>query len=211
MKSLARPEGNIIGVHFQQVEATAKRLELMGKLLPAARRIAVLSDCNTADQLTAARAAAKVPGLELHVIELGTPPLDMTRVMDGAQAARAQGLLVLTSPTFFGQRDSLLREASKRDLAVVAGMAQIAEASAIVSYGTSIDAMFARSADNVGKIIKGESGRRTCRWSSRPPSNSSLTSRPPGHLASRCPMRSCFRRLMWLSSLRSDPQARSRQ
>ena len=156
MKSLARPEGNIIGVHFQQVEASAKRLELMRKLLPAARRITVLSDRNTADQLTAARAAAKVLGLELHVLELGTPPLDMTRVMDGAQAARAQGLLVLTSPTFFGQRDSLLREASKRDLAVVAGMAQIAEASAIVSYGTSIDAMFARSADYVDKIIKGK-------------------------------------------------------
>ena len=156
VKSLARPEGNIIGVHFQQVEATAKRLELMGKLLPAARRIAVLSDCNTADQLTAARAAAKVLGLELHVLELGTPPLDMTRVMEDAQAARAQGLLVLMSPTFFGQRDSLLREASKRNLAAVAGMAQIAQAGAIVSYGTSIDAMFARSADYVDKIIKGK-------------------------------------------------------
>ena len=156
VKSLARPEGNITGGHFQQVEATAKRLELMRKLLPAARRITVLSDRNIADQLTAARAAAKVLGLELHVLELGTPPLDMARVMDDAHAARAQDLLVLMSLTFFGQRDSLLREASKRNLAAVAGMAQIAQAGAIVSYGTSIDAMFARSADYVDKIIKGK-------------------------------------------------------
>ena len=156
LKSLARPEGNITGVHFQQVEATAKRLELMRKLLPAARRITVLSDRNTADQLTAARAAAKVLGLELHVLELGTPPIDMARVMDEAQAARAQGLLVLMSPTFFAQRDSILREAGKRNLAAVAGMAQFGPAGAIVSYGTSIDAMFTRSADYVDKIIKGK-------------------------------------------------------
>ena len=76
--------------------------------------------------------------------------------MDDAQAARAQGLLVLMSPTFFAQRDSILREAGKRNLATVAGMAQFGPAGAIVSYGTSIDAMFARSADYVDKIIKGK-------------------------------------------------------
>jgi putative ABC transport system substrate-binding protein len=59
VKSLARPGGNITGLHVQQIEATAKRLELLHNLLPSARRIAVLSDVFTTDQLEAARKAAQ--------------------------------------------------------------------------------------------------------------------------------------------------------
>ena len=40
--SLARPGGNLTGVNFFGAELTAKRLELLRELLPAARRIAVL-------------------------------------------------------------------------------------------------------------------------------------------------------------------------
>jgi len=51
VKSLALPGRNITEVHVQQIEATGKRLELLHALVPAARRIAVLSDAFTADQL----------------------------------------------------------------------------------------------------------------------------------------------------------------
>jgi putative ABC transport system substrate-binding protein len=42
--SLARPGGNITGMAFQNLDLTAKRLELLKETVPDARKIAVLSD-----------------------------------------------------------------------------------------------------------------------------------------------------------------------
>jgi ABC-type uncharacterized transport system substrate-binding protein len=49
--NLARPGGNLTGVNFFAAELTAKRLELLGALVPAATRVAVL--VNPANATTA--------------------------------------------------------------------------------------------------------------------------------------------------------------
>src|SRR5206468_1125218 len=48
--SLARPSGNATGMNFYSGELTAKRLELLHELVPAATRVAVL--VNPANALT---------------------------------------------------------------------------------------------------------------------------------------------------------------
>src|ERR1700741_3386925 len=42
VKSLARPDGNLNGINLLSLELTAKRLELLREMLPAAVRVAVL-------------------------------------------------------------------------------------------------------------------------------------------------------------------------
>ncbi len=57
--SLARPGGNITGVFAQQIELAAKRLELLAEAVPAVKRIGVLSDEFSADQLRAVEATRR--------------------------------------------------------------------------------------------------------------------------------------------------------
>jgi ABC-type uncharacterized transport system substrate-binding protein len=66
VKSLARPTENLTGIFFQQIELTAKRLQLMKEALPDAQQILVFWDRISADQWQAAQAAA--PNLELRLI-----------------------------------------------------------------------------------------------------------------------------------------------
>ncbi len=156
VKSLAKPGGNITGVHVQQIEATAKRLELMHHLVPSARRIAVLSDDFTVDQLEAAHKTAKLLKLELHVLQMRNYPYDYAPLLQQARAARSEAMLVLMSPRVFPGRESLVAEARKQALPAVYGLTQYVDAGGLASYGTSLDALFVRAAEYVDKAIKGE-------------------------------------------------------
>ena len=156
VKSLARPGSNITGVHLQQIEATGKRLELLRDLVPSARRIAVLCDVFTADQLEAARSAAQHLKLELQVVQLSDYPYDYVPALKQTQSARSEAMLVLASPRFIPGRESLMAEARRLKLPTVSTTTPMVDAGGLVSYGASLDAMFVRAANYVDKIIKGE-------------------------------------------------------
>ena len=74
--SLARPGGNATGVNFFVGELTAKRLELLRKLVPAIARVAVLVDPNnvagTESTLRDVEPAAHAMGLQIQVVRAGT-------------------------------------------------------------------------------------------------------------------------------------------
>jgi putative ABC transport system substrate-binding protein len=74
--SLARPSGNATGMNFYSGELTAKRLELLHELVPAATRVAVL--VNPANALTTettlkdVAAPARAIGLQIQVLNAST-------------------------------------------------------------------------------------------------------------------------------------------
>src|SRR5262245_32446653 len=69
--SLAQPGGNATGVNFYSGELTAKRLELLHQLLPAATRVAVLVNptnaLTTESTLRDVHSAARAMGLQIEV------------------------------------------------------------------------------------------------------------------------------------------------
>ncbi len=95
--SLARPGGNITGINFLSGELTAKRLELLHGLVPAATRGAVLVNpanaTGTEATLRDVEAAARAMGLQIHVLKAST-----SREIDAAFATlvreRAEALFV---------------------------------------------------------------------------------------------------------------------
>ena len=70
--SLARPGGNLTGVNFFNAEITAKRLELLRELVPAATRVAVLVNPTAAapaeTTMRDAEAAARAVGLQVQAL-----------------------------------------------------------------------------------------------------------------------------------------------
>jgi len=156
VKSLAKPGRNITGVHVQQIEATGKRLELLHELLPGARRIAVLTDVFTVDQLVAARKAAQQLNVELNVLEMRDYPYDYASIVTHARSSRSEAVLVLMSPRVFTGREGLLAQLRKHALPAIFGLTQYVDAGGFAAFGASIDAVFARAAAYVDKIFKGD-------------------------------------------------------
>src|SRR5262249_32881151 len=74
--SLARPNGNATGINFYSGELTAKRLELLRDLVPAATRVAVLvNPANAATTETTLRdvaAPARAMGMQIQVLNAST-------------------------------------------------------------------------------------------------------------------------------------------
>jgi putative ABC transport system substrate-binding protein len=73
--SLARPGGNLTGINFLNTELTAKRLELLRELVPAATRVAVLVNPAGPDAETTLRdvePAARAIGLQIQVLNAST-------------------------------------------------------------------------------------------------------------------------------------------
>ena len=74
--SLARPGGNATGVNFYSGELTAKRLELLREVVPAATRVAVLVNptnaLTTESTLRDVQSAARAMGLQIQVVNAST-------------------------------------------------------------------------------------------------------------------------------------------
>src|SRR5262249_12300359 len=77
VRSLHRPGGNLPGVADFNVEVAHKRLELLHKLVPTAKSIAIFvqqgNSVEAAVQVREAEAAVQVLGMRLRVIEVATP------------------------------------------------------------------------------------------------------------------------------------------
>ena len=156
--SLAHPGGNITGMTFLAgPEIAGKQLQLLKELVPAASRVAVLT--NPANRSHAAfikelKVAAHGIGAQLQVLEVQTPDR-----FDGAFAAmtkeRATALLVVTDSLFFGQRRRLVDLAAKAMLPALYSQREFVDDGGLVSYGPSLPDMFRRAATDVDKILKG--------------------------------------------------------
>ena len=180
--SLARPGGNATGINFFGGELTAKRLQFLRQLLPAARSVAVLVNpanaTTTEATITDVNAAARTIGLETRVHRAAS-----NREIDAVFASFAQekpdALFVATDPFFTSRRVQLANLAIRHGIPLTSGVRDIAQAGGLMSYGTSNADAYRQAGAYTGRI--------GCR---RPSSSSSSTPRPPERSTSPCP-RNC--------------------
>jgi putative ABC transport system substrate-binding protein len=153
--SLAKPGGNVTGVSLLQIELTGKRMQLLKEALPNVTRVVAFWDTISADQWREADKAALGVGLRLQGVELSNPPYNFSDAFRTATRGRAEALLLLMSPIFFGPRVQIIELGLQSRLPTIAGMSQYAHAGALMSYGANLDDMFRQAAVYIDRIVKG--------------------------------------------------------
>jgi putative ABC transport system substrate-binding protein len=157
--SLARPGGNLTGINYFSNELTAKRLELLHELVPAATRIAVLVNPTNAANAEAiirdVEPAAHAMGLQIQVLNAGS-----SGEIDAAFATfvheRPDALFVGNDPFFTSRRVQLVNWASRYALPSTFSAHEIAEVGGLMSYGTSQTDAWRQVGVYTGRILKGE-------------------------------------------------------
>jgi putative tryptophan/tyrosine transport system substrate-binding protein len=153
--SLARPGGNLTGINFLGGELSAKRLELLHELVPAATRVAVLvNPANAENPEREVEVAARAIGLQIQVLNAST-----IREINAAFATfareRPDALFIGLDPFFNSRRIQLVNLASRYAVPASYPLRDFAEVGGLMSYGANIADAWRQVGSYAGRILKG--------------------------------------------------------
>jgi putative ABC transport system substrate-binding protein len=157
VSSLARPGGNLTGLATISPELVGKQIEMLRAVVPRLTRIAVLKNPAQSSHPRAVReaqAAARVLGIQVHVLEARTSP-EIAAAFASMTAQRVEGLLVLRDAEFRAHRAEIVAHAARGRLPTMYGLREEAEAGGLMAYGASVPQLFRRAATYVDKILRG--------------------------------------------------------
>jgi ABC-type uncharacterized transport system substrate-binding protein len=155
--SLARPGGNLTGVNFFNSELTAKRLELLRELVPAATRVAVLVNPATATTESTLRdvaAAARTMGLQIKAFNASTSP-EIDAAFATLMRERPDALFVAGDGFFNTRRVQLANLTVRHALPAAFSLRQYVEAGGLMSYGSDPLDTYRQIGVYIGSILKG--------------------------------------------------------
>jgi putative tryptophan/tyrosine transport system substrate-binding protein len=153
--NLAHPTGNLTGIFFQQIELSAKRLEIAKELIPGLQFAAVFFDVGSADQFQSLKNAGQNLGINLFAVEMGDPPYNYEAAWERVPAESRRLLILPTSGIFFRDRQQIAEFTVERDIPAMFVFREWVDAGGLVSYGASIASLLGRAAEYVDKLAKG--------------------------------------------------------
>jgi ABC-type uncharacterized transport system substrate-binding protein len=127
-------------------------------MLPTVKRVAVLSDVFTVDQLRRVELINRSIGLKLQPLELPNPP-DLVDAFKVIRRSRAEALFVLESALIYRARGDIAQLALKHRLPTSFAFREYADAGGLVTYGVNFANMFRRAAEYIDRILKGANPR----------------------------------------------------
>jgi len=155
--SLGRPSGNITGMTALARELSAKRLELLKDTVAGLARVAILwnpLEVSAVRQLRDTEDAARVLGLQVHVLEVRGPD-DFAGAFAAARTGGAGGVTVLADPVSHFHRARLVELAAQSRLPTMYWERVFVEAGGLMSYAASDRDLYRRAAYYVDRLLKG--------------------------------------------------------
>jgi putative tryptophan/tyrosine transport system substrate-binding protein len=157
VSNFVRPDGNITGATTLAVELARKRMELLHELVPSANSVAALinpTGPNLSPLLSDLDAAARIVGLQIHVVHASTEP-ELDTVFPEIVQLRA-GAVVIGVDTFFNSQSARLAAlALKYAVPAMYQYREFVAAGGLVSYGGSITDAYHVAGAYAGRILKG--------------------------------------------------------
>ena len=155
--SLARPGGNVTGLSMQQPEMAGKHVELLKRVVPQAKRIAVL--LNPHDPTHPNRAGEIIRAAGSIGIEASPVAVAVVDQIAGGFAEmtsrNVDALIVLGTPLFTQARAEIVELAARQRLPALYDTSSFVAIGGLTSYGADPNDLFRRAAHHVDKILKG--------------------------------------------------------
>jgi len=153
----AKAGTNITGVAIRSRETTARRLEFLRLIAPAASRLAVL--WNPADPahvhgVQDLEGAARRAGLTLRPMEVRDPKA-FEATFQALTASRAEALVVLGDPFGVPYRAWVVALVTQARLPAIYEAREFAESGGLMAYGPRYTDIWRRAANYVDQILKG--------------------------------------------------------
>src|SRR5215813_3198956 len=155
--SLNRPGGNVTGISLLQVEMTAKRLEVLREIVPAAKIIGLLinpANRNVETVVPDLRHTADALGLEL-VVGHASSENDIAVAFESFARGRVQALLVDADAVYLSRLQQIIALAARHSVPTMYVSRLYVEQGGLISYGASVPNAYREAGAYVGKILKG--------------------------------------------------------
>jgi putative tryptophan/tyrosine transport system substrate-binding protein len=159
VKSLGHPGGNLTGVAYLNVEIAAKRLELLHKLVPEAKSVALLvhreNRLETQVQVRNAEAAVKLLGMRLRVFEVSSAS-DLDAAFATVAEERIDAVHIGVDGLFGNNRARLIGLAARYRVPTSYPWREFTVEGGLMNYGADIRAQFHQGGSYVARILRGE-------------------------------------------------------
>jgi putative ABC transport system substrate-binding protein len=152
--SLARPGGNTTGLSIFDPELNAKRLELLHKMVPQARRVGILFDPEYATTLPQVEATATQLGLKPLVHSAGSEE-ETTTALATMLSEHVEAINVLSSPRAYIGRAFIMERLAKAKVPAIYPFPEAAAEGGLMGYGQPQSSMYRQLATLVDKILRG--------------------------------------------------------
>jgi putative ABC transport system substrate-binding protein len=139
--SLAHPNGNTTGVSILATELDGKRQEILIEAVPGLRQMAALADAYMTTNDRGLQEAARARNVALLIYRVAKGD-EIVAAIDAAHTAGATALNVLSSPTFFINRQIIMERAAALRLPTMYQWPEIAEQGGFAAYGSRLLQLF---------------------------------------------------------------------
>jgi putative tryptophan/tyrosine transport system substrate-binding protein len=157
VESLARPGGNITGVSHQEVQGSAKRVELFKELLPGLHRMITLRRPGyepSEKSMVEIRQAAE--RLKIEVLDwTAKDRTELKNVLANLHHETADGIMITPDSAIISNIDLVIEASFAQRVPVFGLQDYMADWGAIAAYGPSAHQAGARAAGYIDKIVKG--------------------------------------------------------
>jgi putative tryptophan/tyrosine transport system substrate-binding protein len=156
--SLSRPDGNITGTTYLNLELSPKMLELMREIIPTTTSMVLLinpTNPTAENQRGVLQAAARTLGIELHVM-LASNPDELNAAFENLANLRTGGLVVSGDPFFNSHIEQIAALALRNRLPSIYPAKSYPAAGGLMSYAGDAPEAYKQAGIYTGRILRGE-------------------------------------------------------